>query len=119
MCLAHFDKYIVKSKSCSFFGKIYTVQGVKPDPKKVEAIKEMHAPSTKEELHSLLGMINYLIQFIPSMSELTSFLGNSWVKIFFSNGQIAMRKNFRNWKAESTVMPAYSTLTQPNQWHYK
>ena len=29
----NFDKCIVKSKSCSFFGEIDTLQGVKPDPK--------------------------------------------------------------------------------------
>ena len=56
----HFNKCIEKSKSCSLFGEIYTPQGVKPDPKNVEAIKKMQAPSTKQELHSFLGMINYL-----------------------------------------------------------
>ena len=34
----------------------------------------MQAPSVKQELHSFLGMINYLSQFIPSMSDLTSNL---------------------------------------------
>ena len=58
-------------KSCSFFGKIYTPRGVKPEPKKVEAIEKMQAPSTKQELHSFLGMINYISQFIPSISDLT------------------------------------------------
>ena len=67
-------KCIVKLKSCSFFGEIYTPQGIKPDPRKVEAIKKMQAPSTKQELHSFLAMINYLDQFIPLLSELTSKL---------------------------------------------
>ena len=47
----NFVKCIVNSKPCSFFGEIYTSYGVKPDPKKVEAIKKMQAPSTKQELH--------------------------------------------------------------------
>ena len=42
-----FDKCIVKTKSCSLFGEIYTPQGVKPDPKKVDPIKKMQAPSTR------------------------------------------------------------------------
>ena len=54
----NFDKCIVKSKSFIFFGEIYTPQGGKPDPKKVEAIKKMQLPSAKQELHLFLGMIN-------------------------------------------------------------
>ena len=37
----NFVKCTVKLKSCSFFGEIYTPQGVKPDPRKVEAIKNV------------------------------------------------------------------------------
>ena len=62
----------MKSKSCRFFREIYTLQGVKPDPKKVEAIKKMPALSTKQELHSFLDMINYLSHCIPSISDLAS-----------------------------------------------
>ena len=47
---------------------------MKPDTKKVEAIKKMQAPQTKQELESFLGMINFLGQFIKNMSELTSNL---------------------------------------------
>ena len=47
----NFDKCIVEVKSYSFFGEIYTPQRVKPDPRKVEAIKKMQALSSKQELH--------------------------------------------------------------------
>ena len=42
-----------------------------PDPKKVEAIKMMQAPQTKQELQSFLGMVNYLGHFIRDISQLT------------------------------------------------
>ena len=42
-----------------------------PDPKKVQAIKQMQAPSTKQELQSFISMINYLCQFVLSMSDVT------------------------------------------------
>ena len=51
---------------------MYTSQGIMPDPKKVQMIKQMQAPSTKQELQSFIGMITYLSQFLPSMSDLTT-----------------------------------------------
>ena len=47
-----YDKCTVKSKSCSFFGNIYTPESVKPDTCKVNAIIKMKAPSNKQELQS-------------------------------------------------------------------
>ena len=72
----NYDKCIIESKSCRFFGNIYTLEGVKPDPSKVDAIKRMEAPSTKQELQSILGMVNYLHSYIPHMSDLTSNFRN-------------------------------------------
>ena len=70
----NYDKCVIKTKSCTFFGNIFTPDRVKSDPKKVEAIKKMQAPQTKQELQSFPGMINFLGQFIKNMSELTSNL---------------------------------------------
>ena len=64
-----FEKCMIKSK-CTFFGDVYTPQGVKPDLKKVKAIKKRIAPQTKQELQSFLGMVNYLAQCIKNMAEL-------------------------------------------------
>ena len=72
----NYDKCIVKSRSCSFFGNIYTPEGIKPDPSKIDAIKRMEAPSTKQELQSFLGMVNYLSSYIHHMSNLISNLRN-------------------------------------------
>ena len=46
----NWDKCIVKSTSYTFFGNIYTLEGIKPDPSKIDAIKWMDTPSTKQEL---------------------------------------------------------------------
>ena len=70
----NFDKSMIKSKSCTFFGNVYTPQGVKPDPKKVVAIKKMEVPQTKQELQSFLCMVNYSDQYIKNMAELTANL---------------------------------------------
>ena len=68
----NYEKYVIRTKSCSFFGNTYTPEGVKPDPKKVEAIKKMEAPQTKQELQSVLGTITYLGQYVKNLSDLTS-----------------------------------------------
>ena len=66
----NYDKCIINSKFCNFFGIVYTPQGVMPDPKKIQVVKQMQAPSTKQELQSFIGMINYLSQFVPSISDI-------------------------------------------------
>ena len=67
----NYDNCIIKTKSCSFFGNVYTPTGVKPDPKKVEAIKKMEAPMNKQQLQSFLGMVTYLGQFVQNVSDMT------------------------------------------------
>ena len=42
--------------------------GMKPDPKRVEAIAKMAKPANKSELQTILGMENYLSKFAPHPS---------------------------------------------------
>ena len=70
----NFDKCVIKTKCCSFFGNLCTAEGVKPDPMKVDAIKQMHPPINKQQLSSSLGMVTYLCQYMPNISSLTSDL---------------------------------------------
>ena len=69
----NYNKCIIKTKSCSFFffGNVYTPAGVKPDPKKVKAIKKMEVPMNKQQLQSFLGMVTYLGQFVQNVSDMT------------------------------------------------
>lgn len=45
---------------------------MKPDPDKVEVISKFKTPECKQEVQRLLGMLNYLRDFIPDMSGITS-----------------------------------------------
>ena len=67
-------KLRLKSDNVPFFGNIVTSKGIKPDPKKVEAIKSWPTPTNVKELQSFLGAINYLSKFIPYLSTLRSTL---------------------------------------------
>ena len=53
LCL-NYEKLEVKKRSVKFCGNIYSAEGIKPDPDKIEAITAMRAPETK----SFLGMVN-------------------------------------------------------------
>ena len=59
-----------KSTDCKFFGHKLTPDGIKVDPKKIEAI-QMDLPQNVTSLQSFNGMVNYLKKFSPVLSELS------------------------------------------------
>ena len=56
----------------TFLGHLISADGIKPDPRKIEAILKMPTPSSKTELQRFLGMINYLGKFLPNLSKETA-----------------------------------------------
>ena len=56
----------------SFFGHIYSKDGVRPDDERVTSILNLEPPSTIREMRSFLGMINYCSRFIENYSTVTS-----------------------------------------------
>ena len=67
----NWDKIQFKKSSVKYMGDLFTSQGLKPDPEKVQAIKELKSPSNKTELRRILGMINFVGHFIPNLSKLS------------------------------------------------
>ena len=65
------DKCLFGVPEVTYIGHILNSEGVKPDPTKVRAIKDMPAPIDKKGVERLLGTINYLAKFIPNMSTIT------------------------------------------------
>ena len=66
------SKCIFGQKEVTFLGHILSAEGVKPDPEKTRAIKEMPLPRNKVELQRFLGMINYLGKFLPNLATVTT-----------------------------------------------
>lgn len=56
----------------SFFGHRLTRDGIKADPEKVKAVKEMEPPWNKAEQETILGMVTYLARFVPRLSEVNT-----------------------------------------------
>ena len=53
-------------------GHVISKEGLKPDPEKVSAIKNMPKPAFKAEVQTLLGFINYLSEFLPKLSDVSA-----------------------------------------------
>ena len=64
------DKCVFKSTSILFFGHVISDEGVKPDPKKMDAIKNMPAPTSQHKILSFLGLYNYLSTYVPDLSSI-------------------------------------------------
>ncbi len=58
-------------KSITFFGFVFSGQGISPDPKKVEAIQNAKSPTTTSGVRSFLGMAMYCAKFIPNFSDIS------------------------------------------------
>ena len=67
----------LNAEKCSFglneidyLGYIVTPEGVKPNPKKIEAIKSMQRPTTVTEVRRLIGMVQYYRDLWPKRSHI-------------------------------------------------
>lgn len=58
----------------SFWGMIYSKDGMQPDPNKVEALEYITAPSSKEEVLSFLCMMQSNAEFIPNFAKRSASL---------------------------------------------
>lgn len=64
------DKSEFLRKEVEFLGHVVTTEGVKPNPKKIEAIKSWPLPKHPKELKSFLGTISYYRRFIPRFAHI-------------------------------------------------
>ena len=66
------EKCVFGATEVSYFGHLLSDKGVQPDSKNIAAIQEMEPPRNKQELETLLGMVNYLAKFTPNLAETTA-----------------------------------------------
>jgi transposase InsO family protein len=62
-------KCTIKVPEISFFGNLYSAEGVKPDPERVAAINSLPPPENARELQEFLGIATYMAPFVPKLSH--------------------------------------------------
>ena len=68
------EKCDISKPEISFFGNVYSADGIRPDPEKVKAIKNMPVPNNKEDLQRFLGVMTYMANFMPNFSDRSQIL---------------------------------------------
>lgn len=62
------DKCEFLRKEVSYLGHIISEDGVKPDPKKIDAVKNFPRPRNAKNIKQFLGLAGYYRRFIPNFS---------------------------------------------------
>ena len=73
-CAVGFWAQMLLCKEGKLLGHIVSVDGVKIDPKRVEAIQKLSLPRSKKDIQSFLGTINFIRRFIANFVELTKHI---------------------------------------------
>ena len=61
------EKMKLKMTEVPYIGHLLTREGLRVDPKKVEAIEEMPEPENAKPVQRLFGSVNYLAKFFPHL----------------------------------------------------
>ena len=93
-----------------FLGHIIDASGVRPDPDKLRAIKEMKQPSCVNELRRFHGMVNQTSKFCPQLADKTKPLRdllstkNQWI---WEDPQDAAFQNVKDTLCSTQVLAHY------------
>lgn len=65
------DKCEFLQKEVAFLGHVVTPEGVKPNPEKINAIRNWPLPNNEKELRAFLGVIGYYRKFIKDFAKIS------------------------------------------------
>ncbi|XP_017632557.1 uncharacterized protein LOC108475062 [Gossypium arboreum] len=107
---AKFSKCEFWLQEVTFLGHVVTVEGIRVDPKKIEAIVEWKQPKNEFELRSFLALVSYYHRFVEGFSLIASLL----TKLLHKNAPLvwseAQQSSFGKLKSILTQAPV---LVQP------
>ena len=93
-----------------FFGFLFSKDGIKPSPGKVEPLKQIDPPKDVSEVRSLLGMAQYSARLIPNFAEMTAplrKLTHQGVKWNWSGAEQTAFEKLKDTLSSDTVLGYY------------
>jgi hypothetical protein len=63
------DKCDFRKQEITYVGHVLSCDGLKADLEKVRAVMDMKPPSNRNELRKFMGFIQYLVKFLPNLSQ--------------------------------------------------
>ena len=88
------EKCLFAKNEIPFWGLIVSADGIRPDPAKVEALKQATIPSNKAEVQSFLCMLQSNADFIPKLALHTTHLRKLTLKHSRFRWTIECQKEF-------------------------
>ena len=98
-------KHKIRKPKICYFGNVGSKERVSPYPEKVKAIRELPPQKNVPELRQVLGMINYLGQFPPNLSNVISPISELLKADSTWNWSHCQQKVFEKVKAMITTAP--------------
>lgn len=66
------DKCEFLRREVNYLGHVISENGVKPDPRKIEAVEKFPVPTTTKQLKGFLGLAGYYRRFVPMFSKIAA-----------------------------------------------
>ena len=98
----------IRQPQIAFYGRVFTVQGMQPDPTKIQALP---TPNSQAKLQSFLGQINYLQPFIPGLSTKTTFLCEQFAEWDWNPSMDAAFQHLMAWICQILLNATLHTMT--------
>ena len=110
-------KFNFKSTDCPFFGHNLTPEGLKTDPKKVQAILSMGAPTNIKDLQRFLGLVKYLNRFSANLAQIAESLQRLCKKDTVYTWESQQQEAFEANKVVITTTPVLAYFNKDKK-HY-
>ena len=65
-----------RQSELKFLGHVFSQEGIRADPSKVDAILQMKPPQNVPELRCFMGMVHYLGSYLPNLNSITGPLND-------------------------------------------